>query len=243
MTAGAATGGAGYGGARAFPSRRDALRVRTGILFLLASGVFSTIGLPLRGPIVLPEDDPALWARVALMDTHDLAWALLLPSLVIQCFGFLALYAYVADTQQDGIAFWGAMLSIAGNGLFLPFAGILAFVDPAIAQLYQAGDTGVLAVASAGVQAPLSGALLALSGLLLLAGSILVSLLLWRSPLLPTWTALPYFYHALALTVLAPLSYAVERSGALVLLVVTIAIARAVWTHTRPSRTRTGGAS
>lgn len=213
-------------------TQRDALRIRLGILCLLASGVLSAIGLPLRGPIVLPQDAPDLWAQVALLDTHRLAWAILLPSLVIQCFGFLALYACVKDSSQDGIAFWGVMLSIAGNGLFLPYTGILAFVDPAIAQLYQDGDTQVLAISSAGVEAPLSGALLAASGIMLLAGSVLVSLLLWKSPVLPAWTAIPYLYHALALTVLAPLSHVVECSGGFVLLIVAIAIARAVWKNT-----------
>lgn len=213
------------------------MRIRAGVSCLLASGLFSTIGLQLRAPIVLPDDDPARWAQVALLDTHDLAWAILLPGPIIQCFGFLALYAYVQDTPPNGIAFWDATPSIAGNDLFLPFTGILAFVDPAIATLHRAGDARVPSVASGGVQAPLSGALLAASGLILLAGSILISLLLWRSPLLPAWTAPPYLYHALALTVLAPRSYAVERSGELVQLVVAIAITGAVWTSTRGSRT------
>lgn len=213
-------------------SAHDIARIRLGILCFLASGVISAIGLPLRGPIVLPGEDPVRWAEVALLPTHDLAWAILLPSLVIQLFGFIALYAYVKDTRDDNLAFWGVMLSIAGNGLFLPSTGILAFADPVIARLVQAGNSEALVISASGIESGVGGLILAASGILLLIGSVLVSLLLWRSPLLPRWTAIPYFLHALALTILAPLSYAVERAGGLLLLVVSIAITLSVWRHT-----------
>lgn len=208
---------------------RDSTRLRLGALCLVVSGVCSAIGLPLRGPIVLPQEDPQLWAEVASIETHFLAWTLLLPSLVIQCFGFMAVYAAAADSAEDGLAFWGMVFSVAGNALFLPFTGVLAFVDPAVAALYQAGQTHAVAVSAAAIEAPLAGAVLAGSGILLLGGSVLFAVVLWRSPRLPAWTAAPYLYHALALTLLAPLSYTVERSGGLVLLVVSLAIARAVW--------------
>lgn len=214
-------------------SARDAFRVRLGILCLLASGVFSAIGLPLRGPIVLPKANPEHWAQVALIPTHDLAWAILLPSLVIQLFGFFALYVYVKDTREDSLAFWGMVLSIAGNGLFLPFTGILAFIDPELGRLTQAGSAEGVRIAAQGVEGALSGPILAASGILLLIGSVLVTVLLWRSPKLPRWTAVPYLLHALALTIVAPLSYTMERIGGLLLLIVTVAITARVWKETR----------
>lgn len=213
-------------------SARDAFRIRLGMLCLLASGVLSAIGLPLRGPIVLPNVDPVRWAEVALLPTHDLAWALLLPSLTIQLFGFLALYAYVKDSDQDGLAFWGMVLSIAGNGLFLPSTGILAFIDPELARLAQSGVADGAKIATAGVEGPLSFAILASSGIILLIGSALVSVLLWKSPLLPRWTAVPYFLHALALTIVAPQSYVLERLGGLLLLITAAAITWRVWRDT-----------
>lgn len=213
-------------------SARDASRIRLGMLCLLASGVLSAIGLPLRGPIVLPNVDPVKWAEVALLPTHDLAWGLLLPSLTIQLFGFLALYAYVKDGQHDGLAFWGMVLSIAGNGLFLPSTGILAFIDPELARLAQSGAADGAKIATAGVEGPLSFAILASSGIILLIGSALVSVLLWKSPLLPGWTAIPYFLHALALTIIAPQSYLFERIGGALLLITAAAIARRVWRET-----------
>lgn len=215
-------------------SARDAWRIRAGMICLLASGVFSAVGLPLRGPIVLPGEDPTRWAEVALLSAHDLAWAMLLPSLVIQIFGVLALCAFVKDTREDALAFWGAMLSIAGNGLFLPSTGILAFADPEIARQVQAGHAEVLAISSSAIESSIGGAILAASGIVLLVGSMLVSLVLWRSPLLPRWTAIPYLLHALSLTLLAPFSYAIERAGGVLLLIVTLAITAAVWRQTRP---------
>lgn len=217
-------------------SARDASRIRWGILCLLASGVFSAVGLALRGPVVLPTENPGLWAEVAQIATHDLAWAILLPSLTLQLFGFIALYAYVKDSAQDRIAFWGMVLSIAGNGLFMPFTGILAFVDPVVARFYQAGSAEILAIATAGVEAPFSGALLAASGIILLAGSVLITILLWRSPKLPAWTAIPYLLHAFGLTLAAPFSYTLERAGGGLLLVAAAGITWSVWKGTSPAR-------
>lgn len=216
-------------------TNRDANRIRIGILCFLASGIFSAVGLPLRGPIVLPTANPQLWSDVALLSTHDLAWAILLPSLVIQLFGFLALYAFVKDTREDGLAFWGVMISIAGNALFLPSTGVLAFADPEIARQWQAGNAEVLAITTAPVEGALGGSILLGSGLLLLAGSALISVVLWRSPLLPRWTAIPYFIHALCLTIVALQSYLAEQLGGVLLLVITAAIALKVWQQTTPA--------
>jgi hypothetical protein len=216
-------------------AEKDTFRIRLGILCLLASGVLSAIGLPLRGPIVLPGQDPARWAEVAQIATHDLAWAILLPSLVIQLFGFFALWAYVRGTREDGLAFWGMVLSIAGNGLFLPSTGILAFSDPMVAPLVQAGVPGALEIATSGVSSGLAGAILATSGILLLIGSVLMTIVLWRSPKLPRWTAIPYLLHAFALTIVAPQSYLLEKVGGVLLLAATAGITLAVWRGTRPA--------
>mgnify|MGYP003438960035 CR=1 FL=1 len=81
--------------------------------------------------------------------------------LVIQLFGFIALYAYVKDTREDRLAFWGVMLSIAGNGLFLPSTGILAFADPTIARLVQAGNSEALAISASGIESGVGGLILA----------------------------------------------------------------------------------
>ncbi|MBA3582288.1 MAG: hypothetical protein H0W44_07535 [Gammaproteobacteria bacterium] len=208
-------------------------RIRLGIFCLLASGILTVIGLYLRGPIIDQVTHTDAYVAGALASTHVYAWSLLIPSLVIQCFGWIALWAYVKDTPQEGLAFWGMVLSIIGNGLFLPFTGVIAFVSPAVAQLYIEGLPAAIGIVNSGLAGSFALPFLILSALTLLIGAILHSIVLWKSSLLPTWTALPYLWHALALTFIAPLSYAAEFSGGVCLLLTTAAITLNVWRQTK----------
>ena len=213
-------------------SRRDLRRIRVGMLGVLLPGVLSVIGLQLRGPIVDPEKFPDLFATVSLSTTHYAAWSLLLPSLVIQCFGWLALYHWLRDTAQERLAFWGTMLSMGGNLLFLPSVGVLAFISAEAAGLYTAGNQAALQIVVQGIQGPFALPFLMGSGLMLLAGVVLFTIVLWKSPKLPRWTAVPYLLHSLCLTIIAPQSYALERVGGLLLLIVSLAISIRVWRDT-----------
>lgn len=211
----------------------DNKKIRLGMLCFVVYGILAAVGLPLRGPVIIPGEQPELWADVALLSTHDLAWALLLPALVIQLFGFFAYWAFMKDRPEGEIAFWGMVLSVAGNGLFLPSTGILAFADPQAAALYNAGLTEeAIDVAGAGVSGALSGGLLACSGIMLLIGSILIGITLWKSPLFPKWTSVVYIFHAFALTLAVTLSYTVERLGGLLILLVALVMMRIVWRET-----------
>ena len=226
-------------------SRRVRSRTRLGILCLLASGILSVVGLQLRGPIVDQKTDPESFVDSALSRKQPWAWALLLTSLVVQPFGWLALWAFVRNTRDERSGFWGMVLSTAGNGFFLPTAGVLAFTTPAVGRLYRSGTKPAIDIADEGITGRLGLPFLMGSAALLLAGSCLHGLLLWRSPKLPRWTAVPYVWHALALTFVAPRSYKAERSGGLALLVTSAAITRAVWKGTAPpaSATRQGSNS
>lgn len=210
-------------------AKRDSLRVRAGISCLLASGILSVAGLHFRGPIVDQKSDPEAYVDNALLPTQPLAWAFLLPSLVLQPFGWLALWAFVRNTRHERAGFWGTVLSTAGNGFFLPAAGVIAFTSPAVGRLYRAGTKQAIDIADEGLAGRPALPFLMGSAALLVAGSFLHGLLLWRSPTLPRWTAVPYVWHALALTFVAPRSYAAERSGGVALLLTSAAITRAVW--------------
>lgn len=215
----------------------DNKKIRMGMLCFVIYGIMAAAGLPFRGPVVIPGENPELWAEVALLPSHDLAWAILLPALVIQLFGFFAYWAFMKDRPEGEMAFWGMVLSVAGNGLFLPSTGLLAFADPQAALLYQAGLTDeAIAVASAGVSGALSGSILAGSGIMLLIGSILIGITLWKSPLFPKWTSVLYILHAWALTLAVTLSYTVERIGGLLILVVGVVLTRIVWRETAGSQ-------
>ena len=216
---------------------RDISRIRVGLLCLVASGILSVIGLTLRGPIIDPTVAPEAFSQSAVAASFGLAWCFLLPSLCIQCFGWLALYAALKDTAHDSLAFWAMVLSIGGNLLFLPFAGIIAFVTPEVGRQWLAGSHQVIEIATAGLAGPIALPFMIISAILLLIGSVLIGLLVWRAPGYPRWTAIPYVYHALALTFLAPLSYPAEYAGGLMLLLTSVAIARAAWTP--PARATT----
>jgi hypothetical protein len=122
---------------------RDRVRIRLGMVAFLLSGLLTIIGLWLRGPN--PVDghslDAAAFVRVSLQPTHNLTWALLLTNLTLQIYAWIALWAFLRDSREEGLAFWGMVLSIAGNALFLPIAGIIALTAPMVAGLYAAGNT------------------------------------------------------------------------------------------------------
>jgi hypothetical protein len=217
-------------------NKRDAGRIRLGMVCLAISAVFTVVGLTLRGPIIDPARFPAEFVAVSTSGTHYAAWSFLLPSLVIQCFGWLALYRWLKDTPQERLAFWGTMLSIAGNLFFLPSVGVLAFLSEVASKAHQAGSTDALALVTAGIQGPFALPFLMGSGLTLLAGVILFTIVLWKSPKLPRWIAPLYLLHAVFLTVTAPQfqpwGYRLEKVGGVLLLVVTAVIVTRVWKDT-----------
>ena len=224
-------------GAKSAP--RDILRIRLGIALLVVSGVMTVAGLALRGPN--PVDghglDVAAFVAVSLAPTHALTWAILLSNLTVQIFAWMALWAFLRDTPEEPLAFWGMVLSIIGNGLFLPIAGIVALTAPMVARLYREGNEAVIAIADSAIFGPLALPFLIASAFALLFGAALTALVLWRSPLLPSWTAIPYFLHGLCLTFFAQVHFALEFSGGPLLLASALGIAAAVWRHTGQTRT------
>ena len=118
-----------HGTQRPGRQRQSGRGVRLGIICLLASGILSVVGLRLRGPIVDQARRPDEYVENALSPTHDLAWAMLLPSLIVQMFGWLALWEYLRGTPEERLAFWGMALSVAGNSFFLPSVGVIAFAS------------------------------------------------------------------------------------------------------------------
>lgn len=212
---------------------KDQSRIKAGIALLVVSGAMTTVGLALRGPN--PVDGHALdaeaFVRVSLAATHELTWAILLSNLTIQFFAWMALWAFLRGTREERLAFWGMVLSIASNGLFLPIAGIVALTAPMVAELYGSGNEAVLAIAESAIFGPLALPFLITSAFALLVGAFLTALALWRSPLLPSWTGITYFLHALCLSFFAQVHFALEFSGGPLLLVSAIGIAVAVWRH------------
>lgn len=204
--------------------------LRLGLLALVAAGVFTVVGLLLRGPLVDPAADPAGFAEGALSSRTQAALILLLLGLVVQLYGFLGLSAALADPPTARrLARGGLAFSLAGNGLFLPFAGAFTFGMPALARLYLQGETEVLRIVTEGVLGGASLGFLVASAFLLVAGSVLFAGALWRHGRLPRWSALPYALHAPLVTFGAQVSYAAESVGGGLLLASAAWIAWAAW--------------
>jgi len=209
--------------------RRDVWRIRAGLLCFAATGPLSLGGLILRGPITDQRADPAGWAALAVSDHFQHAWLLLIPSLVLQILGWAALWGFTRGGRAEAPAFWGFVLGVIGNGFWLPSAGVLALVSPALGALWQSGVPAAVEVLNAGLFGPISLPIMAFSAVGLLASSALVAVAIWRDPRLPRWAAVPYALHALCLTFAAPISYEVERMGGALLLISTAAVALAAW--------------
>ena len=223
---------------------RTRTRIRAGIALLVLSGVMTVVGLALRGPNPVEGHalDAEAFVRVSLAPTHELTWAILLLNLVLQTFAWMALWGFLRGTREEPLAFWGMVLSIAGNGLFLPIAGIVSLTAPMVAQLYQAGNTAAIEIAESAIFGPLALPFLIASAIALFVGAGLTALAIWRSSWLPRWAAVLYFLHALWLTFFAQVHFALEFSGGPLLLLAALGIARAVWRHTSSTKGRvTGG--
>lgn len=209
-------------------------RIRLGMVCFVASGVMTLVGLWLRGPNPVSGHgfDAEAFVAASLSPNYNFTWALLLANLTIQFYAWLALWAFLRGTPVERTAFWGMILSFAGNGLFLPIAGVIGLTAPAVARLYQQGNESVLAIADGGVFGPLALGFLIASAVTLLLGAVLTAIAAWRSGILPKWAAAAYALHALCLTFFAQVHYALEFSGAPLLLASAIGIAVSVWRQT-----------
>jgi len=206
-----------------------ARRVRLGVVAFILTGVVTVIGLLLRGPNTPASGDPQAWAEAAAGGTHALGWLVLLPGPVLQLFAFLALWAVFIGTKQERMAFTGAMLSIAGNALYLPFLGLSAFLDAPAATQYLAGHEQAVDVVRAAMFEGVGLLVLLLSVVVLIAGVVLASIAIWRSGFLPRIPAILYVAQAVALTIAAQFAYAVELTGGILLLVSSVWLGAAMW--------------
>ena len=215
------------------PAAAWQFRVRVAAIAFVLAGVLSAAGLALRGPNNPADVDPQAFAEGAAEASHTAAWLILLPGPILLMFAFLGIWGALIGTRMERTAFWGAVLSIAGNALYMPFLGISAFVDTPAADAYLGGNTEAVDIV---VEAMFGGPglmVLLVSALVLVAGTVTQAVAIWRSGgVLPRWAAIPYVLQVLALTIAAQFAYAVELSGGVLLLVSAVWIATAMWRRT-----------
>src|SRR5437879_8162554 len=103
-------------------------RVRLGILALPSSGFLGIVSVLPPGVFINPAADPLGFAQASGM--VGLGNMIGIVSLVLLLVGVQSIYSILVDGSSGGWAFAVMILSIVGVGLFLPFAGIFAFLAP-----------------------------------------------------------------------------------------------------------------
>jgi hypothetical protein len=209
---------------------RHASRIRIGTAGLLISGLFFAACILLRGPNIDPNTDPAAFARAAATASFPRAWYFAVAGQVIQIFGFLGLYAYLAPRNSERSAFAGTMLCLAGAALVMPLFAIMAFIAPTVGRLYLQGETSSIQAVAAYVTTPISLAVLGCAGLAYTLGCLLVSVALWKNQTVPRSIAILYTLQAPLLAV--PITFSLEIAGALFLTIAGAVLTAKVWKDT-----------
>ena len=204
-------------------------RVRLGILALPSSGAVGIVSVLPPGVFINPAADPAGFARASGM--VGLGNMIGIVSLVLLLVGVQSLYSILTDGSAGRWAFAGMILTIVGVGLFLPFAGIFAFVAPIAGRAYLNGDPNSIKIIADSVEVSNSSAFLfaGLAGVLSVIGSILFGIAIWQSQRLPKWSGVPYFLAILLSFLSAPFfSFILGFLGGVLLLISGVWIATSV---------------
>ena len=211
-------------------------RIRVGLAALFVAGVLYVVNVALRGAFVSPSADPARFAASASSTTFVPAWLIAIVSGVLVLPGWLALYAYLAHSRAEGLAFVGMILSFAGQALLMPLYGFLALAAPTIARLYLQGQERVMEVAVSFFAGGLGGTILLLASVLGIVSAILFGIAIWRSGTLPKGSAIPLVAQSILLGF--PVSFATELLGAALFALATGWIAWHAWkTVAHPGQT------
>ena len=203
-------------------------KLRWGAFALILSAAMTVGGLYLRGPLIINTMDARAFAKSVASPNNLIAETFLPLSLVIQLFGFLGIYAYLNKPETARSSFSGMVLSILGNGLFIPFAGTFAFAIPVVGKLYLEGNTEVIAVAERTLGPGIAFAYLIASAFALIAGALLFAVSM-RKIGLPIWLPIIYVFQAFGLSFGASIAYAFEVTGGILLLVFSIVFGRRMW--------------
>lgn len=166
---------------------------------------FGAIALILAGLTLMPQG--ILTANVPTAPEQNLAFAtgansfsyrfsmmLVGLSLALFILGVFALYAHLAQTNQEKMAFAGLIVTVGFLALFLPLTGFAAFVVPAIGNLVEQGHMEMISVLDAIFKEPFLP-IQFFAGILWNIGSILLGIAVWRSETLWKWGGLLFIVY------------------------------------------------
>lgn len=205
-------------------------KLRWGTFALIFSAILTLAGLFLRGPLLTDVSNARAFAGSVASPTNLIAEIFLPLSLTIQLFGFLGIYVYLDGPKSQKMNFGAMVLSILGNGLFLPFAGVFAFAMPVVGKLYLEGSTDVIKVAELTLGPGVGFAYLIASAFALTAGAVLFAIVMWKHGV-PRWLPVIYCIQAICLSFGASIAYPFEVTGGLLLLVFSFMFGVKMWNN------------
>lgn len=161
---------------------------RLSAVFLILSGVFFTLF-----PVVRPFfDESALEAAARFASARwVVAHALGMGGFILLSLGMLGVYLLLRSTPVEGRTFASVILFWVGSGLTLPFFGAEAFGLQVIGHTaFTQNSTHLLSLVNLIRFGP--GLFFIGAGLLLIAiAAIVLATAVWKSGILPKWSALP----------------------------------------------------
>ena len=204
-------------------------KLRWSAFALILSTVLTFAGLLLRGPLIIDVSDAQNFAKSVAASNNLIAETFLPLSLIIQLFGFLGMYEFLQGPGTQRLSFGAMVLSVLGNGLFLPFAGVFAFAMPIVGKLYLAGNVDVIKVAELTLGPGVGFGYLIASAFALRFGAILFAVVMWKTPAVQRWLPFVYVVQAFCLSFGASLSYTFELTGGLLLLIFGFVFGSKMW--------------
>jgi Domain of unknown function (DUF4386) len=206
------------------------MRIRVGVLIFLLGGLLLIVATLLRGPFVDPVADHTGFARLVTAPLFVPAAAGFLISLVLQLFGLMALYAFLANSTVERLMLVGLILTTVTYALLLAVVGTFAFIFPIVGNLYLQGQTSAINVAVTFETSFM--VVLVLQAILFSIATLVTSVAIWRSGTLPRWSALTYALAGLILAFAPPLPFVPEVLGTVLLTISIGGIAWSVWQQT-----------
>jgi hypothetical protein len=200
------------------PPQNTAGLIRLGIFGLPLAGLLSLVGTlgDLNSPD--PDVDPRGAAQAVSTTGYFLTQFVgNILGVTLAIFGFIALFAYLANTRVGRLASWAMVLNILGLCLLLSFLGVVTYVIPVIGQAYLSGQQNAIQIADAFFGGT-TITVVSLASLLYFVGFILFSVAIWRSEALPKWAGVVLAISGLLLALPFPLP-AAEVLGSVLLII------------------------
>lgn len=192
------------------------IRILAGFASLAIAGLLISVGILIRGPGGVarnPTSDPAGFVRLVTSTAFTVWMLTTVASVPLRMYGFLALYAYLADTDVERISLAALILSLTSMVLFAHVLGVPHFVWPEVGNLYQAGQEEVFQLAGF---PGASRILFLIASVVGLIGLVSFGVAIWQSGRLPKGAAVLFVLHVLPLN-LGFLGFQFEAVGGFML--------------------------